>query len=145
MGSDLNIQTIASTDGSCDDSKSLNEYDWTFHYISEFIDSPIWRHPLQSFIWANSIVFEGEEEMTSVQNNIYKAFIALIDDLIVKYIHSIGISTNQFLAAFTGEATKQIIEFILSYDDVTLFRKMMRSRNLELEREALEIWQDLPQ
>jgi len=140
MGSDLHIQTIES-ESSCEgeDSKSMTEYDWIFHYLSDFIDSPIWRHPLQSFIDTNSIVFEGEAEMTNVQKNVYKAFTALIDELIVKYIHPTGITTKQFLMALDGEMTQQIIEFIMSCDDVTVFKKMMRCRNLELEREALKI------
>jgi len=137
MGSELKVQNKETADSSCDDSKSLTEYDWALDYINEFIDSPVWRDPVQSFIDENCIVFDGEEEMTHVQNEIYTAFNNLLEELIVKYIHSIGLSTQQFLTSLTGggkkRLTKQIIEFILCCDDFIVFKKMMRSRNMELE------------
>lgn len=151
MGSQLNRQFKENTESSCDDSKSATDYDWALDYINEFIDSPIWRNPVQSFIDENCIIFDGKEEMAHVHNDIHRAYNTLVEELIVKYIHSIGLTTQQFLTALTCDGkkrlTKQIIEFILCCDDFLVFRKMMRSRNLELEQEALRMiqkGQDLP-
>jgi len=144
MGSNLIVQNTDSNDSS-EDSKSLTEYDWALEYINEFIDSPVWRDPVQSYIDENCIVFDGEEEMTHVQNMIYRRFNRIIEELIERYIHSIGLSTQQFLTSLTGggkkRLTKQILEFILCYDDFIAFKNMMRTRNLELEQEALRMIQ----
>jgi len=144
MGSNLIVQNTDSNDSS-EDSKSLTEYDWALEYINEFIDSPVWRDPVQSYIDENCIVFDGEEEMTHVQNMIYRRFNRIIEELIERYIHSIGLTTQQFLTALTGggkkRLTKQILEFILCYDDFIAFKNMMRTRNSELEQEALTMIQ----
>jgi len=143
MGSKLIVQN--DSNDSSEDSKSLTEFDWALEYINEFIDSPVWRDPVQSYIDENCIVFDGEEEMTHVQNMIYRRFNKIIEELIERYIHSIGLSTQQFLASLTGggkkRLTKQILEFILCYDDFIAFKNMMRNRNLELEQEALRMIQ----
>jgi len=137
-------QNTESNDSS-DDSKSLTEYDWALDYINEFIDSPLWHDPVQSHIDENCIEFDREEEMTNVQNEIYRRFNRLIEGLIERYIHSIGLSTQQFLNSFTGgekkRLTKQTLEFILCYDDSIAFKKMMRSRNMELNVQALRMIQ----
>jgi len=147
MGSNLIVQNTDSNDSS-EDSKSLTEYDWALEYINEFIDSPVWRDPVQSYIDENCIVFDGEEEMTHVQNMIYRRFNRIIEELIERYIHSIGLSTKQFLTSLTGggkkRLTKQILEFILCYDDFIAFQNMMRTRNSELEQEALWMIQQGP-
>jgi len=89
--------------------------------------------------------------MAHVHNEIHKAFNKLIEELIEKYIHSIGVTTMQFITALSSggkrRLTKQIIDFILCCDDFTVFMKMMRSRNIELEQKALKTIQqgkDLP-
>jgi len=144
MGSKLNVQKTESNDSS-DDSKSLTEYDWALEYINQFIDSPVWRDPVQSYIDENCIVFAGEEEMAQVQNEIYRRFNRIIEELIERYIHSIGLTTEQFLTFLTDRGkkrlTKQILEFILCYDDFIAFKNMMRSRNMWLEQEALRMIQ----
>jgi len=146
MGSKLIVQNTNSNDSS-DDSKSLTEFDWALEYINEFIDSPVWREPVQSYIDENCIVFDGEEEMTHVQNMIYKRFNRIIEELIERYIHSIGLSTQQFLTSLTGggkrRLTKQILEFTMCYDDFIAFKNMMRTRNLELEQQALRMMQQV--
>jgi len=100
---------------------------------------------VQSYIDENCIVFDGEEEMTHVQNMIYRRFNRIIEELIERYIHSIGLSTQQFLTSLTGggkkRLTKQILEFILCYDDFIAFKNMMHTRNSELEQEALRMIQ----
>jgi len=144
MGSKLMVQNTDLNDSS-EDSKSLTEFDWALEYIYEFIDSPVWRDPVQSYIDEYCIVFDREEEMTHVQNMIYRRFNSIIEELIERYIHSIGISTQQFLISLTGggkkRLTKQILEFILCFDDFIAFKNMMRNRNLELEQEALRMIQ----
>lgn len=106
------------------------------------MESPIWRHPVQSYIDENCIFFEDDEEIQHCQNDIHQGFVKLIDKILVEYIHSIGISTDQFITAIASDGkkrlSKQIVNYIMCFDDLIVFKKMMHSRNLELEEKALE-------
>jgi len=138
MGSKLVVSKHG--DNSSDDSKSLTEYDWALDYINEFVDSPLWRNPVQSYIDENCFFFQGKDEIQHSQYDIHKGFTELIEKIIVKYVHSIGLTTGQFVTAISSggkqRLSQKIIKFIMCFDDLNVFREMMYSRNVELEGKA---------
>jgi len=124
------------------------DYDWALDYINEFIKSPIWSHQVQSFVDENCLVFDNEEESRHCHHDIWKEFNKLVEDVLAKYVNSLGLTLSQFIAAVDGGGKQDVVDSILKYtrccDDFMAFKKMMLHRNVELEREALAIIYNRP-
>ena len=50
---------------------SSGEYDFLFEYVLQFLKSPLWTTPLQSFIDEYCLVFDGAEENAFNQTEIH--------------------------------------------------------------------------
>lgn len=103
---------------------------------------------MQSFVDENCLVFDQEEESRHCHHDIWKKFNKLIEDVLAKYVSALGLTVAQFIAAVDGGGKMSVVDNIQNYtnccDDFMAFRKMMLSRNVELEREALAIIYNRP-
>jgi len=124
------------------------EYDWALDYISEFIKSPLWKHQVLSFVDENCLVFDKEEESRHCHHDVWKQFNLMVEDLLAKYVDALGLTLPQVMSALSGGGKTVVVDNIMKYtrccDDFLEFKKMMYSRNVELEREALAIIYNRP-
>jgi len=124
------------------------EYDWALDYISEFIKSPLWKHQVLSFVDENCLVFDKEEESRHCHHDIWKQFNTMVENLLAKYVGALGLTLPQVMSALSGGGKTVVVSSIMKYtkccDDFLEFKKMMYSRNVELEREALAIIYNRP-
>jgi len=124
------------------------EYDWALDYISEFIKSPLWHHQVLSFVDENCLVFDKEEESRHCHHDIWKQFNSMVEDLLAKYVNALGLTLPQVMTALSGGGKTVVVDSIMKYtdccNDFLEFKKMMYSRNVELEREALAIIYNRP-
>eukprot|EP00667_Euglena_gracilis_P010353 EG_transcript_10543 len=115
--------------------------EWLFDSISQFLRSPWWGFPIQTFIDENCLSFEGSEESSLAQTAIHESFRELVDKVLGEHLSSLGISAEQFISACDKGKNKElhalVSEYILALDDFVVFKKMMEKRNVELELEAL--------
>jgi hypothetical protein len=121
---------------------------WLFDYIVAFLKSPPWTVPLNSFIDENCIIFDNEDENKFIHTDCHERFKSLIEDLLTKNLHEIGVSDEEFVSACSRgqssshELNKLIFGQILAVDDFLTFKKMMYKRNMELEVEAMKSIED---
>eukprot|EP01012_Entosiphon_sulcatum_P035562 TRINITY_DN45154_c0_g1_i1.p1 TRINITY_DN45154_c0_g1~~TRINITY_DN45154_c0_g1_i1.p1 ORF type:complete len:399 (-),score=104.99 TRINITY_DN45154_c0_g1_i1:48-1196(-) len=115
--------------------------DWLFDTITQFLRSPVWTHPIQTFIDENCIVFDSAEENALGFTQVHQAFRDLVDKILGDQLGEFGISPEQFVAACENSQNKElhalVTEYILALDDFQTFKRMMEKRNVELELEAL--------
>lgn len=115
--------------------------EWLFDSIIQFLRSPLWSHPVQTFIDENCLTFQGDDECTLEHTEIHKAFREVVDQVLGDHLSSMGIEPAQFVSACEEGKNKElhalVSEYILALDDFVVFKKMMDKRNVELELEAL--------
>ena len=89
--------------------------------------------------------FSTEDENKFIYTTIHAKFVELVEGLLSKNLHEIGISDDQFVAAVASgsnsadQIQRVIFGQILAVDDFLTFKKLMTSRNAELEAESIKM------
>ena len=116
--------------------------EWVFDYLVSLIHSPLWAAEVLSFIDEYCIVFDNEEENKLAHFELHLEFIKLIDQFLSARLKEVGISVNDFLksCAMTKRhidfVDQQVYEQIFAIGDFLVFKKIMTTRNIELEKEV---------
>eukprot|EP01064_Diplonema_japonicum_P025945 TRINITY_DN37370_c0_g1_i1.p1 TRINITY_DN37370_c0_g1~~TRINITY_DN37370_c0_g1_i1.p1 ORF type:complete len:480 (+),score=191.68 TRINITY_DN37370_c0_g1_i1:37-1476(+) len=127
----------------------MGEYGWVTEWLTQFLKSPVWTTPVQSFVDENCEIFEdGDEEENNLEFTIrHKNFCILVDGLLSQNLSDLGVSDEKFLEILGGSDSKDldhlVKEYLLSMDDFLTFRKMMEKRNIELELEAMTVLEEI--
>lgn len=121
----------------------MGDQEWINDFVIAFLRSPPWTVPLNDFIDANCIVFDGEDENKFVYTDLHKEFIELVETTLTENLKEMGLTDQQFVAVMRESIKDPLIEKlvfgqILAADDFLTFKKLMQKRNVQLELEALE-------
>lgn len=113
-----------------------------FESVVQFLRSPLWVNPIQSYIDEYCIVFDGAEECPLEFSNLHTGFCDVIDKILEEHLGDLGLTAEQFVEACDANKNKElnslVSEYILALDDFPTFKAMMEKRNVELELEALK-------
>ncbi len=117
-----------------------DENSWLIDLILSFFHSLEWKAPVLSFIEANCMCFDSEEENKLEYTAIHKEFKALTEGLIEGMLKETGASNDAFAEAF-DEANKtlgfqKVSKIINSIDSFSTFKSMMLKKNADLNSEA---------
>ncbi|KAJ9460575.1 putative coiled-coil domain-containing protein 104 [Diplonema papillatum] len=124
------------------------EFAWVSEWLLQFLKSPLWTTPVQSFIDENCECFEdGDEEENKLEYSIiHKKFCCLVDGILSGNLKDLGVPEEVFIDIVGGKGDGEldllVQEYLLSMDDFPTFRKMMEKRNIELELEAMTMAHD---
>jgi hypothetical protein len=114
---------------------------WLFDSVMGFLEGPGWAKPVWDFIDDNCIIFDTEEENKLGYIDIFNLFRELVDQLLEMHLAEMGCSVEQFARLCetygTTDVASGVMEQILAVDDFVTFKKMMVTRNTELEESAL--------
>lgn len=114
---------------------------WIYDYIKQYLTSPIWRNPLLDFMEENCLIFEDTEENKFEYTKIFQEFTGLTALLLESMIEEVGISETTLekciIKGIKSERDSKIFQQILLCDNFLAFKKIMVSKNKELEVEAM--------
>eukprot|EP01065_Artemidia_motanka_P042318 TRINITY_DN5654_c0_g1_i3.p1 TRINITY_DN5654_c0_g1~~TRINITY_DN5654_c0_g1_i3.p1 ORF type:complete len:411 (+),score=149.09 TRINITY_DN5654_c0_g1_i3:49-1233(+) len=118
--------------------------DWLVDDVRQFLESPEWSAPLQTFVDANCIHFDAtpDDEGRLEWTTLHDQFRAAVDRTLATHLGELGLSLERFVAAASSGGNKEldglVRDYVLALDDFVVFRSVMMKRNIELELEALE-------
>ena len=114
--------------------------EWILEIMTEFLQSPMWKNPIITFVEEKCAVFESTEENRLEYTKIHNEFKRLIESRLEAYIQDLGISHQDFVLAWS-RAQKRIhqslLQQIMAVEDFVLFKKMMVKRNIAMNKEAI--------
>lgn len=126
--------------------RDKTDYDWMFDYIINYLRSPLWSQPVQSFIEFNCLIFESTDENKLQYTIIHNQFIELIDTLLQQSLVRIELTEQQFQSALeygmkhskiSTQLQHYIIDPILAVHDFNKFKSVMCHMNQRLEHEIV--------
>lgn len=123
---------------------------WVGEWLQQFLKSPVWTAPVQSFVDDNCDAFDDlcEDEHKLEYTKIHKEFCLMVEELLAENLQAMGVSNQMFLDAVGSsssgsELDSLVKEYVLCLDDFLTFRKMMEKRNVEIELELMQSYADL--
>eukprot|EP01063_Lacrimia_lanifica_P018288 TRINITY_DN25211_c0_g1_i1.p1 TRINITY_DN25211_c0_g1~~TRINITY_DN25211_c0_g1_i1.p1 ORF type:complete len:462 (+),score=269.78 TRINITY_DN25211_c0_g1_i1:124-1509(+) len=123
----------------------MGEASWVGEWLTQFLKSPLWTAPINSFVDEHCDIFEeDDEEENKLEYTIkHKMFTEVVDELLTQNLGDMGVSQDQFLEIVGNDENESldamVREYVMSMDDFRTFRKMMEKRNIELELEAMSL------
>lgn len=122
--------------------QSTEETSWIVEGIVEYLTSPTWNVPVLNFVESQCDSFTHSEECSLEHTEIHKKYKALVEQLINAYMKELEITEKQFSSACspTNRDIAQMhrnFEYIWAADDFLIFRRLMASHNVRLQKEAL--------
>eukprot|EP01060_Flectonema_neradi_P039438 TRINITY_DN867_c5_g1_i1.p1 TRINITY_DN867_c5_g1~~TRINITY_DN867_c5_g1_i1.p1 ORF type:complete len:434 (+),score=128.06 TRINITY_DN867_c5_g1_i1:68-1303(+) len=123
----------------------MADHAWVAEWLSQFLRSPVWTCPVQTYIDENCEIFEDsdEEEHKLEYKKVHQEFCELVDGLLSDNLKDLGIGQDVFLEVVGSKDLNEdldslVREYLLSMDDFLTFRKMMEKRNIEIELETMQ-------
>ena len=80
--------------------------------MTEYLQSPLWKNDIVSFVEENCCVFENTEENRLDYTDIHNRFKELVERKLEAYIQDLGISQQDFVTA-QARAEKRIHKSLL--------------------------------
>ena len=135
-----------------------SDSNWIDDTVNDFIHSPIWTAPIHTFIDANCVTFDYDDEdenddssekdlaeqSTDEQMHIHQQYQHLVDSLIHGLGNDLGLDQNeldracQLPTAFDESAlADESYEQLYAARDLQIFQNMMKRKNLILQLQAL--------
>ncbi|CAD8099469.1 unnamed protein product [Paramecium sonneborni] len=122
--------------------KQIEEENWIYASILQYLVSPIWNISISEFIDQNCIIFDDEEENKLEYQALFKKYKRLMANLIDEMMNELGVTEEQFAQqvekGLKQQQDKQLFEQLLTIDNFMVFKTQMIKRNKELELEALQ-------
>ncbi|CAD8079979.1 unnamed protein product [Paramecium primaurelia] len=122
--------------------KQIEEENWVYASILQYLISPIWNITISEFIDQNCIVFDDEEENKLEYQALFKKYKKMMANLIDNMMNELGVNEEQFAEqvekGLKHPKDKQVFEKLLTIDNFLVFKTSMIKRNKELELEALK-------
>lgn len=120
----------------------IEDTSWIVEGIVEYLSSPTWNVPILNFVESQCGSFTHSEESSFEHTEIHKKYKALVEQLIGAYMKELEITEKQFSSACspTNRDIAQMhrnFEYIWAADDFLIFKRLMASHNVRLEKEAL--------
>ena len=110
---------------------------WVYDFIRQYLTSPIWRNPIIDFIEEHCAVFEDTQENKFQYTKIHQEFIGLATLLIESMVEETGITEKTLekciLKGVKSDKDRKIFQQILLCDNFMAFKKIMITKNKELE------------
>lgn len=134
---------------------AANDNSWIAETVADFIHSPIWRAPIQTFIEEHCAAFDYDDEETTdeesstggssveEQKQIFSQYQKLVDSLIAGLRHDLDLDEKLLKKACelpnmdNGSFIDELFEQLYSARDFVSFQDMMRRKNLILQLQAL--------
>ena len=73
--------------------------EWILEIMAEFLQSPLWKNQIISFVEEKCVIFEDEEENRLEYTEIHMQFKRLVESKLEAYIQDLGISSSDFVMA----------------------------------------------
>ena len=86
--------------------------EWILEIMAEFLQSPLWKNPIISFVEENCVIFENTEENRLDYTEVHSKFKRLVESKLEAYIQDLGISQSDFVMA-QQRASKRIHKSLL--------------------------------
>ncbi|CAD8176906.1 unnamed protein product [Paramecium octaurelia] len=122
--------------------KQIEEENWIYASILQYLTSPIWNITISEFIDQNCIVFDDEEENKLEYQALFKKYKKMMANLVDNMMNELGVKEEQFAEqvekGLKHPKEKQVFEKLLTIDNFLVFKTQMIKRNKELELEALK-------
>ena len=110
-----------------------------------FLQSPLWRVPLDNFIDSHSLSFTPNTEHSFSHTTIHQAYVTLAESLLASHLTTLSIPPSSLpsllstaLASSLDPSARRTIESLLVLDDYLVFHALMVARNTELDGEVLD-------
>ena len=123
---------------------SNHEQSWIGDTVHDFIHSPIWLSPIQTFVDRHCASFDIDDENPSSSNSeeeeIYKAYRNLVRALIDGLGEDLKLdqrALREFCERPNPLATDESYEQLFSANDFDQFKELMRRKNLILQLQAM--------
>merc|ERR1712060_201564 len=76
-----------------------NDMEWILEIMTEYLQSPLWKNDIVSFVEENCCVFENTEENRLDYTDVHNRFKELVERKLEAYIQDLGISPSDFVKA----------------------------------------------
>lgn len=86
--------------------------EWILEIMTEFLQSPMWKNPIISFVEEHCVVFENTEENRLDYTEVHNKFKRLVESRLEAYIQDLGISSKDYVLAWS-RAQKRIHKSLL--------------------------------
>jgi hypothetical protein len=125
---------------------STDEYDWIFDFTLQFLESEKFDAAVMDFVDERCHAFDQEEENKLIYTSIHKEFCEHVEVLIQSNLGELGITTDIFLesckkARNSRDINATVFERLIAMDDFQTFKKIMATRNTELQVESMSYLQ----
>ncbi|CCW60010.1 unnamed protein product [Phytomonas sp. EM1] len=121
----------------------MESNNWITEALVQFIKSPVWLTPVNSFIDENCNIFTDDSEMKLEYTTIHQKFKSIVDDLLSEFVGELGVSLEDALSAVRSslqsehelehKSVEDFMKYIYVVDDFESFYRMMIKRNVELD------------
>jgi hypothetical protein len=120
-----------------------DEYDWIFDYTLQFLESDKFDAAVMNFIDEKCVYFENTDENKFIYTDIHDEFRAHIEALISSNLGELGITSELFFDSCSKSRNNRhinqvVFERLTAIDDFATFKKVMVKRNIELQIEAMQ-------
>lgn len=120
-----------------------DEYDWIFDFTLQFLESESFDASIMDFVDEKCFVFDDEEENKLVYTEIHREFCTHVEALINSNLGELGITSEMFLESCTKakdsrDINSTVFERLIAMDDFQTFKKIMCTRNTELQMESIQ-------
>nr|XP_054758174.1 cilia- and flagella-associated protein 36-like [Lytechinus pictus] len=125
----------------------MAEQEFIMDGVIGFLQSPIWRVPVLSFIEHKCIAFNPDEENKIIYTEIYEEYGNLVEMLLQSFLEDLNINAASFVEVCNAfktnqsQSNKTVFEQVYAAQDFQVFKAMMTQKNIELELQALNMLQ----
>lgn len=125
--------------------------EFLFDAVIGFLTSPIWNHPVRTFIEQNSLVFDPDGANHDEYKKIHSTYKSMVETLLSSFLKDVGITEEQFMKACKdgsrspqfSSISRDVFDQIWAADDFEVFKQLMIQKNIELQLQALQIFQQI--
>ncbi|XP_074630876.1 uncharacterized protein LOC141889472 [Acropora palmata] len=125
--------------------------EFLFDAVIGFLTSPIWNHPVRTFIEQNSLVFDPDGANHDEYKKIHSTYKSMVETLLSSFLKDVGITEEQFMKACKDGSgspqfstiSRDVFDQIWAADDFEVFKQLMIQKNIELQLQALQIFQQI--
>lgn len=127
----------------------VDEYDWLFDYVLQYLESERFDASVMDFMDEHCECFDNDEENKFIYTDIHNEFKTHVEGLIIGSLAELNVSADMFLDAVeqgrnvnNRDVNRLVLERLAAIDDFLTFKRMMVKRNMELQVEALRLYQN---
>jgi len=119
---------------------------WILDSLVMYLRGPIWNVPILNFIDEKSVIFESGHDHENEYRRVHDEFRNLVDAMLGAYMddlclqpENLEMALSQIQPSVRSAALQELLEPVQSAGDYVKFKELMRNKNEDLHRQAMEL------